>query len=243
MDERAATVRFQPFGGLGPAEIADLKALATPPRHLPKGAIVRHEGDPDPKMYLLIDGWTASSIAVPNGNSQVIKVHLAGDMLGMPGLAMEEAPDTIRALTPITVSMIDTRALWRLFTSSPRIAELLFLISQEERVFLMDRLVSIAQTGGISRVAAVIVRLHRKIVRVFPSVTDSMEIPLTQTDLADMVGLTLVHVNRTIQKLRRDKVLTWVHQSVKILDFGELETLAQLPVRTLRAPPQWKGTQ
>jgi CRP/FNR family transcriptional regulator len=243
MDEKAATVRFLAFGGLQASDIAALKDLANPLRHLRKGEILRHEGEPDPKMYFLIEGWTASSIDVPNGSRLLIKVHMPGDMIGMPGLAMANAPDTITALTPTTVSMIDTPTLGRLFKINPRIAALLFLISQEERVALMDRLVSIGRTNAVSRVAAVVTRLHRKIVRTFPATTECFEIPLTQSDLADMTGLTVVHVNRTIQRLRQDKILTWTNQNVTILDFDGLERLAGLPVRNLRSRPMWAGLE
>jgi CRP/FNR family transcriptional regulator len=243
MDEKAATVRFSAFGSLEASDIAALKELATPLRQLRKGEILRHEGEPDPKMYFLMAGWTASSIDVPDGSRLLIKVHMPGDMLGMPGLAMADAPDTITALTPTTISMIETPTMGRLFKSNPRIAALLFLISQEERVALMDRLVSIGRTNAVSRVAAVVARLHRRIVRVTPSITDTFEIPLTQSDLADMTGLTVVHVNRTIQRLRQDKVLAWANQTVNILNFRELERLAGLPARKLRSRPMWTGAE
>ena len=237
MDERAATVRFAGFGGLGASEIHSLKALASPPRVFRKGHILRHEGDADPKLYFLLGGWSASSIDVPTGGRQVIKINMPGDMLGVPGMALTEAPDTLTALTPVSVSVIEPRAMGRLFRTNPHIAELLFLISQEERVALMDRLVSIGRTSAINRIAAVVSQLYERLRLADPSITDKFELPLTQSDLADMTGLTVVHVNRTIQKLRQGRILTWVNQAVHILNVNALKELAALPIRHSRSLP------
>lgn len=243
MSEISATIRFAAFGGLTMGDIDQLKSLASPFKEVRRGDILRHEGDPHPKMYLLLSGWTASSMIVPDGGRQLFNIHMPGDMLGMPSLAMANAPDTITALTTVTVSMIDTSAMGRLFKSNARIAALLFLISQEERVALMDRLVSIGRTSAINRVAAVVAGLYRKLMRADPAMPPSFEVPLTQSDLADMTGLTVVHVNRTIQRLRQDKILSWIGHSLTILNPEELNRLAAMPSRKLGKDPVWTGSE
>ena len=123
--------------------------------------------------------------------------------------------------------------------SSPRIAALLFLISQEERVRLMDRLASIGRTDAISRLAELILQLHARVVCSDPDSGDTFHAPLTQSELADLTGLSKVHVNRTLQQLRKDKIVRWTSRSVTILDGAKLRELAELTPRQLAGDLSW----
>ena len=203
------------------------------------GEVARAEGDAPPTMYLLHSGWTASSIVVAGGARQMIKVHLPGDLLGLPSLAFAQACDTIHALSPAVVSIVEPRAISQIFESSPRLAALLFLLSQEERVRLMDRLASIGRTDAIGRVAALILHLHARVQCNQPDADDTFHAPLTQADLADLTGLSKVHVNRTLQQLRGDKIVRWSSRSVTILDPDRLKELAQIPPRILAKDLAW----
>lgn len=234
-----ATARFSAFAQISEHGLNELKALAGPMRYLREGEFLRHEGDPDPKMYLLCSGWTASSIVVAGGSRQMVKVHMPGDLLGLPSLALASAADSVSALTPAAVITVERSAIGHLFEINPRLAGLLFLISQEERVMLMDRLASVGRTDAVGRIAALILQLHDQVLRNDPDAGDTFHAPLKQSDLADLAGLTKVHVNRTLQKLRADKIVRWANKSVTILDGAALKRLAGLPARTLATDLSW----
>ena len=239
MEDDWAISRFTAFAELGNSEISNLSAMPGTIRKLEPGEILRSEGDAPPTMYLLHSGWTASSIGVAGGSRQMIKVHLPGDLLGLPSLAFAQACDTIHALSPAVVSEVEAHAIGAIFRSSPRLAALLFLISQEERVRLMDRLASIGRTDAIGRVAALILHLHARVQCNKPEAGDTFHVPLTQADLADLTGLSKVHVNRTLQQLRGEKIVRWSSRSVTILDSERLRGLAQIPSRQLAKDLSW----
>ncbi len=239
MEDSWATARFTAFSDLALEELSSLKGMAGETRRLAQGEVLRHEGDASRLMYFLLSGWTASSVAVAGGARLIVKVHMPGDLLGLPSLSLATACDTIHALTPAVVSPVDPHAIGQIFSKSPRLAALLFLISQEERVRLMDRLASIGRTDAIGRVAELILQLHARVKRNDPDSGDSFFAPLTQLDIADLTGLSKIHANRTIQQLRRDNIVKWTRRSVTILDVDRLRELAQLMPRRLASDLSW----
>lgn len=239
MENGWAIARFRAFADLGGSEISTLQAMPGTTRKLAAREVLRSEGDPSPVMYLLHSGWTASSVWIADGSRQMIKVHLPGDLLGLPSLAFAEACDTIHALSPTVVSVVDPQAIGEIFKTNPRLAALLFLISQEERVRLMDRLASVGRTDATSRVAALILQLHARVRCNDPDADATFHVPLTQADLADLTGLSKVHVNRTLQQLRGEKVVRWIGRSVTILDNAKLRELARITPRQLAMDLSW----
>ena len=235
----SAVCRFTAFAPLSDEAMADLMALATGHREVGPGEYIAYEGEAPAGIFLLIAGWTASSIAFANGHRQLVKVHLPGDLLGLPSIALSHAADSIVALTPAVIAPISHAALGRLFERSPRLAALLFMISQEERVMLMDRLASIGSTKAASRLAALLLQVHARVVRAQPGTGDAFDFPLLQSDVADMIGVTAVHLNRTAQALRAAKLLTWKRQRITIHDFPAMIRLAELPRRVVDSDPSW----
>jgi CRP/FNR family transcriptional regulator len=239
MDEAWATARLTAFAALGDVEIAELINLAGKPQKLKRGAVIREEGDAPPSMYLLLSGWTASSIAIAGGGRQLIKIHLPGDLLGLPSLALTRACDTLFTLSAVVISKVESAAIGRLFERSPRLAALLFLISQEERARLMDRIASIGRTNAVGRLAGLILQLHARVLRNNPGAGDTFEVPLLQDHLADLTGLSKVHVNRSLKQLRLDGVIRWSGRSLAILDLPALNRLAEIAPRELARDLSW----
>lgn len=239
MNPAAAIVRFTAFAGVDMDEIEELKTLAGPMKRYARGETIQAEGDPATDCYLLLDGWTASNITFADGTRQMLKVHLPGDVLGMPSLALTHSVDTIRALTPVAVRSMPVRSFGRMFESNPRLAALLFLIAQEERVNLIDRIAAIGGLPAIGRVAALLLQIHARLKRSDPGVGDCFELPLAQFDIAELVGITTVHTNRVFQQLREDGIASWSRKEVRFLDKERLRELAGLPPRLLRRDPSW----
>jgi CRP/FNR family transcriptional regulator, anaerobic regulatory protein len=233
------TVRLEAFASLQDHERGMLEAVAGPAIRLARGKTLRPEGERDPQLYLLASGWAASTIRSPAGSRQLLKIHMPGDMMGLPSLAYHEAVDTIVALTPIVVHSFPSAAIGAMFASHPRIAALLFLISQEERTMLADRVAAMGRAGAVQRVAALILQLHARVMRHDPATGDSFHVPIRQAELADLAGITTVHVNRVLQELRARELVHWSRQTITILDQPGLRALAGLPERTMVSEPDW----
>lgn len=239
LNDHSALVRFAAHSQLSESELAAMMPMVAQPRSLPKGAFLQEEGCKASGIYLLLQGWTASSTLLPDGKRQILKVHLAGDLIGLPGLPVTQAPDSIVALTDIVYGQIDLNALGALFSAHPRVAALLFLISQEERLMLMDRLALVGRRDAAGRVAGMVLQLHARLLRQDAVADDAFECPLYQSDLADMVGITSIHLSRTLRDLRRAGILTWSKQKLTLHDKPALRRLAGLPERVIARNQAW----
>lgn len=235
----SAISRFTAFADLSAKDLGDLLTLAGGRRTLQKGDHVSHEGHASAGLYLLLEGWTASSITFADGSRQLIKVHLPGDMLGLPSLALRHCAESIVALTPIAIGVIPEAALGRLFELNPRLAALLFLISQEERVMLMDRLASLGATSAVRRLAALLLQIHARVLRSDPTATGAFDFPLSQRDVADLNGVSAVHLSRALRQLRAAKLLTWTRYRITMIDVPGLTALAGIAQRELNQNARW----
>jgi CRP-like cAMP-binding protein len=121
----------------------------------------------------------------------------------------------------------------------PRLALSMFLVSQQERVLLMERLASLGQTKAVQRLAAFLLHIHDRLQQMNPTLEQSFELPLTQADLAEIVGLTFVHVNRSLRELDRSGLIQRTGKRVALLDLEGLHQLAGLPNHQFVRDPDW----
>ncbi|WP_454886805.1 Crp/Fnr family transcriptional regulator [Sphingomonas oryzagri] len=220
-------------------EKAALAELAGEPVFIHRNQVIRHEGDASPSLYVLIKGWVGSSIRLGHGNRQFLKVHMAGDVLGAPSLPLTHAADTLVALTDARVGSVDLNKLGAIFARFPRLGVLFFLAAQEERIVLMDRLVSVGRLNAHQRLAVLLIHLHERLVAVDPKAGPEFELPLSQEQIGDIVSLTAVSVNRALRNLQTDGYIRRNGKVIEMADIGALRNLASLPARRIRRNPPW----
>lgn len=215
-----------------------LEERAGPAEVYPKRAVIRSQGDPVETIYLLQSGWVISGIEVPSGARQIVKVHLPGDLLGVPSMVLTRAAETLTAATEVVVRRIALDDFAGIFQESPSLSALMFMASQQERVYLMDRIVSLGRTPAVSRLAAFLLHIYSRLKSGAQTPT-KLEIPLTQDHLADILGLTPVHINRTYRKIEQQGAILRSGRSVTILDVAALREIAAVPDRHWMREPAW----
>lgn len=233
-----AVTRLAAFGTLSGDELGHLAGMAGPPRQLKRGALIRGEETDCANLCLLIDGWAASAISLADGCRQLTMVALPGDMLGMPALAVREPIDGVIAITQVMVLDIPVREVGRLFVDQPRLAAMLFLVSQEERMFEMERLALLGQAKAHARLAALLLRLSERIGQPDGTPADVFPMPLTQQDLGDLIGVSAVHVNALVKNLRQSEIASVVRRVLHIHDRAALTRAAGV-ARWRRSVPRW----
>jgi CRP-like cAMP-binding protein len=239
MEGQSATVRFTSLARLKREDMIALRQMAGPISICPAGSNLQVADSQVEDPVLLLKGWASSSVMVQGGGRQIVKVQLPGDLLGLTSLAFAQSVDTVTALTEVHVCTIPQAALGQLFQNNPRLAALLFLISLEERVMLVDRLAMVGRAGTSQRVAALILQLRDRLIRSEPETGLSFPIPLTQLHIADMVGATTVHVSRVVQDLGSLGLMKWERGRITILNLDALQAFAGLPSRELVKAPAW----
>ena len=231
--------RFDAYATLLPREIEALMPLVQEQCSFKKGALLQQQGDRSVTLYLLLQGWTASTMAVASGERQMLKVHMCGDLIGLPSLPISEAADSVIALTDVAACVVSLHAIGQLFEDSPRLAALLFLISQEERLLLMDRLTTVGRVEADGRLACFLLQTADRLRRLDPNVTDVLNIPLTQKDYSDLVGINEAHLSRVIRRWREEGLIKWQRNQITILNEGRLRDLAAIPRRRLVKEQSW----
>ncbi len=217
--------RIAKYGPLTPEEVAAFEAMAGPAKRYARGQVIRYRGDPRPDVYVLLCGWLACSVTFDDGRRQIVKIHLPGDLVGVPSFAASVASETVHALSDAVVAPIALTEFGHLFRNHPRLAAILFLACQEERVILMQRLAWASRTRAIRRVAELILSLHDRVRVSQPDLRAAMFAPLSQEEIGDATGLTVVTVNQSLRELRRLRIASWNRFELEILDRGRLEEL------------------
>jgi CRP-like cAMP-binding protein len=177
-------------------------------------------------------------VILADGSRQLVSVNLPGDILGLPGLAMREPIDAVMALTPVETIRIGQDQIGELFTASPRIAAIMFLISQEERSLLMERLALTGQADALTRLAALILRLHERHALSEEDPERGFFMPLTQREMGELIGVSSVHTNSLIKQLRVEGVVSVANRRMVIHDPARLSEIAGVPPWH-RSKPRW----
>ena len=231
--------RFTEFVPLEPAELEFVQSLSTETRRFRRHDIIREQGAPVREVYFLAEGWVGSCVDFATGSRQMVKVHLAGDMLGTPSVVLDSAAETLIALTSSEVDVIPASAYSKLFMSQPRFAASMFLTAQKERVLLMDRLTSVARTAAMQRLAAFLLNIYDRLKIVVELEEPSFELPLSQEQLSDVLGITPVHANRTFAQLDATGLVHRRGRWITLLDIPGLRSLGAVPDRRFECTADW----
>lgn len=237
-DAEAAVSRLSAFGALDPGELAGLSEIAGPERVLSRGDILWREGDRLPGLFLLTDGWIASVREFENARL-MIKAHMPGDLLGLPSLAFTRAGESAIALSEAIVRPLRLHSFGALFEAHPRVAAMTYMVSQQERMDLTDRMVRLQKGQPIARIAAMFAMLSERVSRAFPDGCEVQRLPLSNADLADLAGVSSAGLAAGLRTLREANILAWSRQRLTIFDAQALIALADLPHRKLAEDPHW----
>lgn len=193
--------RWQALANLTAGEQDALLTLAKSERTYSARDTIRSEGDVATGIYVHIDGWIASSVLLRTGGRLIQKIHLPGDMLGTPSMVTTRAADTLTAITDVRVASVSFKTLSALFRRFPRLAALFTFSVQVERLALMDALAVLGRGSAKERLARLLLDFHDRLLPLGAVTDDAFNLPLTQTVIGDLVGLTSVHVNRELREL------------------------------------------
>lgn len=231
--------RLAEFVAPTPAELQALNEAKLERRDYRRNQQICRQGDPVKEVYFVAHGWVGASLEVDFGRKQLSKLYLPGDFAGLPNIALSHAAETLFALTNATLESIPLDRLAQLFERSPRFGLMLFVISQQERVMLMDQLAIVGQTSAIQRVAALLLHVYRRLAVVAPHAGALIDWPLSQQRVAQGAGLSAIHVNRTFRELTRRKLIEREGKKIRLLDVESLTELAGLPDRRWIKRARW----
>lgn len=194
-----------------PAElIASVQAMQHRNGSMAQGADIVHAGQPYDGVYILNQGWAVRYRILPDGNRQIANFILPGDFMCLNACIFPRADFTITTLTPIRYSHFRTEEIVRLTEMHPLMCAALFWCNAREESILVEHLASIGRRSAYSRVAHLVLELWRRLTLIglvengSSQLEGTFELPLTQQLIADALGLSSIHVNRTLRALESD---------------------------------------
>ena len=219
-------LRLAVFVPLSADESRALESSATTVRLFrPHEDLVR-EGESAPHVGLLVSGFAYRCRVLPDGRRQVVSYLIPGDLCDARQLLVPMATHTVSSLVASNAVMFSRDSLLALMNRYPRIAQALCWLTLLEEQIAREWLVNVGQRTALERLAHLLCEIYARMQAV--SLTDGgrCELPLTQVDLADTLALSTVHVNRTLQELRRRGLVSLSGGMLEIHDFDTLQSVA-----------------
>lgn len=216
MLKSALTTRLERYLALTPEERDALDWAERREQRVRAGSQLMREGEPNDQLYIVQQGWLHSAATLAGGGRQILRFHYAGDLIGTSSIAWNLASSTLTAVSDCVISELSKANLGRIFRVQPRLAGLLYAVAAAENVAMSDRLTSIGRTGAVDRLSTLLLDMLARLRTTAGGVVDSFELPLTQADIGDAVGLTKVHVNRTIREMERRDLIERNGKRIKI---------------------------
>lgn len=182
------------------------------------------EGDAPSSIYVILDGWACHYRSLPHGRRQIVDFAIPGDLCDLNLFILDRMDHSICAITRLKVAEVGREMFHRVVTNFPNITTALWWVELVSKSIHREWIVNIGQRSARERVAHLFCEMFLRLESVGLTNGFSCDFPLTQNDIADTTGLTAVHVNRTIQELRRDGLIAFERQRLTIPDMLALQT-------------------
>lgn len=220
--------RLARFADLSPNEATLLRGLAAKTEDFAAGTELVAEGQTLDNPRLLLSGWACRFRMLPDGRRQIFEFILPGDIYGLCLRPQAIALTTAIALTPVTIA--DASALGDAIVNKaveyPGITAALHSTASLEEAYLLNQLMRVGRQTAYERTAHLILELHERLGVVGLADETTVPVPLTQEIMADALGLSVVHLNRTLQQLRRNQLIEFKGGQVRILQPDQLAQIA-----------------
>lgn len=175
---------------------------------------------------LLVEGLAARSRYLSNGNRQLTALHVPGDFVDLHGFLLKVMDHAVMALTPVTVAYVPHREVKRLVADMPHLGRMLFLTVALDAAMQRNWIACMGRLEPVRHLAHLVCELYRRLEVVGLVESGGFDFPLTQAEIADFVGLSIVHTNRSLQELRATGFVTWQGNRIVIRNWDALAELA-----------------
>jgi CRP-like cAMP-binding protein len=206
------------FRAFAPEELKFISSFKRGELVAEPGSMILAEGAHSAQLFTLLSGWAFRYKTLEDGRRQILNYCLPGDLIGLQGSVIGAMEHSVEALSPAVLCVFQRDRLPDLFKNHPGLSfDVTWLASREERM-LDENLLSLGRRTALERAAYLIAFLHQRARAVGLSEQKSLLIPITQQHVADTLGLSIVHTNKTLKKLADRKLIRWHDRVCEVLD-------------------------
>jgi len=208
------------------AEEREIRALVDQEIDVPADrTFIRHGVDLN-QATLLLEGWMARAKDLPSGQRQLAEIHVAGDFADLHSFTLKRLDHDVITLTPCRLGLVPHERVRDLTERFPHLARVYWFMTNMDAAIHREWTLSLGRRTALSRMSHLFSEMNVRLGLVGLAEDGSYNFPLTQIELGECLGLTSVHVNRTLQELRRMRLIELENRRVTILDLPALHGLA-----------------
>jgi len=214
---------YRPFSD---TELAFVSEFKSGELEVQAGATVLVDGHDSPHVFTVLEGWAVRLKELEDGSRQIINFAFPGDLVGLQSSLFDQMQHTVEALTPMRLCVFERAGLWNLYRDQPGLGFDTTWLAAREELFVAQHLVQLGQRTARERIAYTIVYIFMRAKASGLAKSFEFDIPVTQKDMADLMGLSAVHTNKVLKQLEREGLLKWSRSMINITDLEGLRDIA-----------------
>jgi CRP-like cAMP-binding protein len=219
--------KLESIARLSPEEKAALQRLPLRLKAVAADQDIVSEGDTPSECCLLVEGFACRYNVTVQGKRQILSFHIGGDIPDLQSLHLSVMDHSLGTLIPCKLAFIRHDDLRNLMRNHPRLGELFWRDTLIDAAVFRQWVVNVGRRPSLARMAHVLCELLVRL-RAVELVEDHVfDLPVTQGELADALGISNVHVNRVLQDLRKQNLIALQGKTLKVLDWEGLKTTGE----------------
>ncbi len=223
---------------LEPDELEYMSAFKQGEIRLDRGERLIEQGKLHSQLFTVLEGVMIRFRSLEDGRRQIVSFMFPGDLVGLQSAFHEEATHSVEPILPARLCVFDRSKFHSLITDKPELGFDLTWLAAKEETALEEHIVALGRRSAKERVAYLAVWLIERALSTCMVGSDNrMAISITQAQIADMLGLSLVHTNRTIKYLEREGLVEWSNREIRVADMDKAAEFANFDRSSSRPRP------
>ncbi len=208
-------------------EINTLMKLHNHPHSFDELTTIINHGAIHKKSYIVTEGWAYRYYDLNDGSRQIINFYLPGDIISPYALVMRKTPYCVDSITCLKVCEFEPEKLIELFVTQPRLNLIYGWLLGREDSMMAEQIVRNGRRSAYKSVAHLLLEIHHRLRIVDHAAEEAFPMPIAQHYLSNALGLSLVHISRTLRKLRVNKLIAVTPKTVSLLDINKLKEITE----------------
>jgi CRP-like cAMP-binding protein len=208
------------------ADLKSLELIVEGERLIQKRKDLVVIGDEYRNLCFVKDGYAIRYKLLRSGKRQILNVILPGDVIGFPVSFFDKSIYSVVAVSDLTYNVCSLDAYTQLCYEQPQFGLALSWLAAQEAAIYAEHIVDLGRRTPLERLAHFLLEIHARLLAVGRAEKTSFDLPFSQEVMADVLGLSVPHLNRVMQQLRGEELITTRSRFVELTDMARLETLA-----------------
>jgi CRP-like cAMP-binding protein len=215
--------KLRSISPLSEEETHNLQALPFTMKSVGPDQVIVREGERPSECCLIVEGFVCRYKFTEEGKRQIFSFHTPGDIPDLQSVHLKTMDHTVMTVTPCKLAFISHQSLFGILRRCPRIRDVMWRDTLIDAAIFREWMMGIGRRSAYTRIAHLVCEVFVRLRAVGLANGDECDFPITQAELGDALGLSTVHVNRSLQQLRKDGLIQLEKGSLTILNWDGLK--------------------